>query len=424
MRLKSTLALLALLLTNAPTPVRADYAAGLQAYDSGDYTTAYMEWLPLAKQGDAKAQHGLALLYETGHGVPNKDDGEAAKWYAAAALQGIAESQANLALMFAEGRGVKQDYKRAAGLWEQAAEKGVAVAGYDLGLLYLNGSGVDKDPAKAAAWFEKAATLKVVDAQYAIARLYRFGTGVPQDLAKARSWYEQAAAAGNTLAAKELAAMEAEQPATGAAPAELPPSQTAAAPQPETPAAPAESTTPAPATDDANSLPMIVTQPEPPPASAPAQPAASESPPAATTAEAAPPTPPEQPAPGTGTAETAPATPPEQPPATDAPAAGEAPAAPASTETQVATAPAIHIWLSSQKSREQAERGWGELKTAYPDLLGKLELTVREIDLGAAKGGIWYRVYAGPLATKQAAKDLCAKIKAQPPNSNCLVATD
>jgi hypothetical protein len=49
---------------------------------------------------------------------------------------------------------------------------------------------------------------------------------------------------------------------------------------------------------------------------------------------------------------------------------------------------------------------------------------VREIDLGAAKGGVWYRVYAGPLASKQEAKDLCAKIKAQPPNSNCLVATD
>ena len=96
----------------------------------------------------------------------------------------------------------------------------------------------------------------------------------------------------------------------------------------------------------------------------------------------------------------------------------------APTQTQVATAPAIHIWLSSQKSREQAERGWKELQAAYPELLGKLELTVREIDLGAAKGGVWYRVYGGPLASKQEAKDLCAKIKAQPPNSNCLVATD
>src|SRR5262249_37933969 len=165
MRLKPIPALVAFLLACSPGAARADYAAGLRAYDSGDYTTAYMEWLPLAKQGDAKAQHGLALLYETGHGVPVKDDVEAAKWYAAAALQGIAESQANLALMFAEGRGVKQDYKRAAGLWQEAAGKGVAIAHYDLGLLYLNGYGVEKDPAKAAEGFGKAGKRKVVDGQ-------------------------------------------------------------------------------------------------------------------------------------------------------------------------------------------------------------------------------------------------------------------
>jgi hypothetical protein len=83
----------------------------------------------------------------------------------------------------------------------------------------------------------------------------------------------------------------------------------------------------------------------------------------------------------------------------------------------------VHIWLSSQKSREQAERGWEELKGAYPDLLGDLQLTVREVDLGETKG-TWYRVYAGPMADKTEAKALCDKIKAQPPNSDCLVAPD
>ena len=42
----------------------------------------------------------------------------------------------------------------------------------------------------------------------------------------------------------------------------------------------------------------------------------------------------------------------------------------------------------------------------------------------AAKGGVLYRIYAGPLASKADAKALCAKIKARPPNSNCLVAAD
>ena len=465
MRLKPTSALLAVLLACAPTLARADYAAGLQAYDSGDFTTAYMEWLPLAKQGDAKAQHGLALLYETGRGVPVKDDAEAAKWYAAAALQGVAELQANLALMFAEGRGVKQDYKRAAGLWEQAAGKGVAVASYDLGLLYLNGYGVDKNPAKAAEWFEKAAEMKVVDAQYAIARLYRFGTGVPQDFAKARSWYEQAAAAGHSLAGKELAAMEAEQPGQATAPAQQPPSQQAAVSQPETLAAPPESTTPAPATGDADDdIPTIITEPQTPPRPSPrSRPRP--------TARRPPPQPRRPPQRRLNSQRRPRARRPLRPrklplrrrhsrwstgsaPATadDGNRAGSAArtacrargradrqrgrsgrrrssdrradgGSATPTETQVATAPAIHIWLSSQKSREQAERGWQELKTAYPDLLDKLELTVREVDLGAAKG-VWYRVYAGPLASKQDAKDLCARIKAQPPNSNCLVATD
>jgi hypothetical protein len=90
----------------------------------------------------------------------------------------------------------------------------------------------------------------------------------------------------------------------------------------------------------------------------------------------------------------------------------------------VAAVPTIHIWLSSLKTREQAEQGWEGLQKAYPDLLGSLQLTVREVDLGAAKGGIWYRIYAGPVASKADAKALCGKIKARPPNSNCLVATD
>ena len=49
---------------------------------------------PLAEKGDAKAQHGVALLYEMGRGMAQRDDKEAAKWYAAAAAQGIPDSQA------------------------------------------------------------------------------------------------------------------------------------------------------------------------------------------------------------------------------------------------------------------------------------------------------------------------------------------
>ncbi len=452
--LKRMLAIAALL-SILPTPASgADYAVGLKAYDGGDFAAALAEWLPLAKDGDAKAQHGIALLYETGRGVPATDDIEAAKWYAEAALQGIAESQANLALMFAEGRGVEQDYARAADLWQQAAAKGNAVAHYNLGLLHLNGYGVTEDAAKAAGWFEKAAALKVVDAQYAIARLYRAGQGVPKDLVKARSWYQQAAGAGHSLAAAELAALEAELAVAPAAPeVAVEPPQGAAVPAPEPQPEP-ESLTPAPAAVDTAEIASPAAVPPPAATDVGAAPESSGDLTELGEAEVEPTGPPDdviadQPA---AVAATEPQAEPETPPAAvadvaeleageaeppvaavdvsaDPPAVAEAaaPQAPAAAATpaasQVAAVPTVHIWLSSQETREQAARGWDELRTAYPDLLGNLELTIREVDLGAEKG-TWYRIYAGPMADKNEARALCDRIKAQPPNSDCLVAAD
>jgi hypothetical protein len=83
----------------------------------------------------------------------------------------------------------------------------------------------------------------------------------------------------------------------------------------------------------------------------------------------------------------------------------------------------VLIWLSSQKTSEQAERGWQELRAAYRDLLANLQPSIRQVDLGAEKG-IWYRLYAGPLASRADAQVLCAKIKSQPPKSNCLIVVE
>ncbi len=46
------------------TPAWADFQAGMDAYNLGDYTTAMQEWRPLAEQGDADAQYNLGLLYD------------------------------------------------------------------------------------------------------------------------------------------------------------------------------------------------------------------------------------------------------------------------------------------------------------------------------------------------------------------------
>ncbi len=73
----------------------ADYPAGEDAYNHGDYATALNEWRSLAAQGDAGGQNGLGLMYVKGQGV-FQDSGEAAKWFHLAADQRYAVAQYNL----------------------------------------------------------------------------------------------------------------------------------------------------------------------------------------------------------------------------------------------------------------------------------------------------------------------------------------
>ena len=88
--------LLALILSNllifSSPGWSADFAKGYAAAQSGDFETAFREWVPLAEQGDVNAQLNLALMYYNGEGVP-QDDKTAVKWYTLAAEQGYAKAQ-------------------------------------------------------------------------------------------------------------------------------------------------------------------------------------------------------------------------------------------------------------------------------------------------------------------------------------------
>src|SRR5208283_394967 len=84
-------------------------------------------WLPLAEQGDARAQSNLALMYANGRGVP-QDYAAAVSWYLKAAEQGDAEAQSNLGLMYVNGRGVPRDYVSALMWFNLAAAKGDQIA--------------------------------------------------------------------------------------------------------------------------------------------------------------------------------------------------------------------------------------------------------------------------------------------------------
>ena len=60
---------------------------------------------------------------------------------------------------------------------------------------------------------------------------------------------------------------------------------------------------------------------------------------------------------------------------------------------------------------------WKRLAAKYPDVLGSLSLHLEKADLGTK--GIYYRVQAGPFTDKNAARDICATLKAK--GQQCLV---
>jgi hypothetical protein len=190
------------------------------------------------------------------------------------------------------------------------------------------------------------------------------------------------------LAETPLPAMEDDgsQDPAPAAPATEAPQQTQTA---ETPAA----TEPAPAQSTAVEAAPAPAAPEP-------EPQAAAQPEPAQTAQ------PEQPAQ---------AAQPEQPAAQEAPAQ-EAPAQQAAV-TPVAPAGNTRVQLAAGKSEAAVQKEWDALQKAHPDLLGSLSLTVERVDKGAS--GIFYRLQAGPLADKTAAKELCASLKQK--GQDCLV---
>ena len=172
MRLRGGIAAVALLLATA-APAFADFEAGVKAYDAGDYTTAYNEWLPLAAGGDPFAQRNLGHLYRLGLGVPQNFE-VALNWYRRAAEQGLVRAEANLANML------------------------------------LRGQGVDQDPREAATWFHRAAVAGHVISQFNIGQMYRKGLAVPQDNAKALGWFQLAADGGHERSIELVAIMSGE----------------------------------------------------------------------------------------------------------------------------------------------------------------------------------------------------------------------
>lgn len=78
------------------------YIDGVDAAIDGNYRSAYSNWISLAKQGDARAQFNLALLYHAGLYVRFNEQ-QAIFWYRQAAENGIREAQEYMAVGYREG---------------------------------------------------------------------------------------------------------------------------------------------------------------------------------------------------------------------------------------------------------------------------------------------------------------------------------
>ena len=130
-----------------------DLEAGIKAFDKDkDYAAALEILIPLARQGNAEAQHKVGLAYMQGLSVA-QNYAEAAKLYRLAAEQGHAEAQFWLGRAYAVGEGVEQDNVAAAKWYHLAAEQGNANAQFALAILYSGGTGVERNEEESNKWY-------------------------------------------------------------------------------------------------------------------------------------------------------------------------------------------------------------------------------------------------------------------------------
>ncbi|CCQ75028.1 tetratricopeptide repeat protein [Magnetospira sp. QH-2] len=139
-------------------PAQADFAAGMGAYEAGDFVAAREAWHPLAEAGDPRAQYWMGDLYRFGKGVM-QDFKAAMGWYKQAARQTedgdmLRRAAYALGYMVEDGSGTPKDLDKAECLYRVAAENGYASGQWAYFLLLRNKPGLDFT---ALDWVERAA---------------------------------------------------------------------------------------------------------------------------------------------------------------------------------------------------------------------------------------------------------------------------
>lgn len=181
-----------------------EFTQAVEDYSKGEYAKAFDTFYLLAKEGNAKAQYNIGLLYALGKGA-QKDLSHAKKWYEKAAKQGNAKAQYNLAKLYhAAGQTDIHAYQKAKYWYEKAVKGGIMQANNNLAALYIDGLGVEKNEQKALSLFEEAALKGDASAQVNVAVLYAWGEEVTHDKMKAYENFRSALKNGKSEASGYL----------------------------------------------------------------------------------------------------------------------------------------------------------------------------------------------------------------------------
>jgi len=151
-------------LRDARDPV---YKAGLQSFNNRDYRSAYRIWLPIARQGNSKAQYHIGYMYLNGLYL-KRDVVEARKWFERSAGQGDANAQNDLGTLYLNGQGIQKNLDTALKWFQLSANQGNATAQYNMGILYS----MRNMYTRAKVWFQASAMRGYAKANFRLRELF------------------------------------------------------------------------------------------------------------------------------------------------------------------------------------------------------------------------------------------------------------
>jgi hypothetical protein len=122
-----------------------------------------------ARQGNGEGMNALGYKYEFGTGI-KRDINKAIYWYCTAVHAGNPRAMNNLALVLSNGKEVPRDLAAASDLWQQAADHGDVIGMFNLGSWLLQSPPNSEDHQRGARLIVEAANHGQRDAQIILRR--------------------------------------------------------------------------------------------------------------------------------------------------------------------------------------------------------------------------------------------------------------